>query len=146
MFARLAIAAPSGPDVVAPVAGADAAKALVQNDLVRPLTVKEQERGKFSRARLPASERRVRILDEHPQRDALGAAFYTFAVDARHGFIDDDAGWKLAAVTGCVYLERDEILVKVGERHRPAAFMLGKNLKPVAETSCKPATATADAR
>ena len=64
------------------------------------LAAKEREQSKFSRARLPAQERRVRLLDEHPGVDAAGQAFYTFAIDARHGIrpIGDDGGWRKAAV------------------------------------------------
>jgi len=139
IFARVSFAAP--PETVA-AADPKAAQARVQSALVEPLAAKERDQSRFSRARLPAQERRVRILDEKPRTDAQGGVFFTFAVDARHGVRADDAGWKLAAVGGCVY-QSGEVFVQSGERHRPAAFLLGKNLKPVAEHVCKPATLAA---
>jgi hypothetical protein len=133
--ASLSFAESSAPD-------AQAAEARVKSGLLEPLAAKEREQSKFSRARLPAQERRVRV-DQTPQIDARGAVFYTFAVDARHGIRrKDDEGWKMATVTGCAYANGD-LYVKNGERHRPAAFLLGKNLKPVAEHICAAATVTA---
>ena len=113
------------------------ASALVQTALVEPLAAKERQRSKFSRAAMPAQERRVRILDEQPRKDAQGAAFVRFAVDARHGVLDDsDAGWNLAAITGCAYVERGEVFVKKGDQFRAAAFLLGKNVKAAPAETC----------
>jgi len=97
---------------------------------VKPLAAKEADQSRFSRARLPAAERRVRILDEG--RDAKGDAFFAFAVDDRHG----GSSWRVAGVTGCVYAGRGDVFVKMGEQHRPAAILLGKNVKPVADYLC----------
>ena len=78
---------------------APTAVSLVTQKLIQPLAAKDGQRSKFSRARLPPSERRVRMLDDKPQHDSEGNAFYTFAVDQRHGWRDDDdtswskAGW-----------------------------------------------------
>jgi hypothetical protein len=106
--------------------------------------MKERSQSKFSRARLPPSERRVRV-EERPHVDAEGGAFVTFAVDERHGFgahTDANADW-VATASGCAYLERGEVLVKVGDRYRPAAFLAGKNLKPAAEYMCQDAPSEA---
>lgn len=138
LTSALSFAAPP-PEVA--VAGAKEAEARVKSGLIDPLAAKEREQSKFSRARLPAQERRVR-LDETPHTDANGAVFYTFAVDARHGIRAEGEGWRLAAVTGCAYAS-GELFVKNGERFRPAAFLLGKNLKPAAEQICVAATTTA---
>ncbi len=113
--------------------------------LVEPLAAKEDRQSKFSRARMPPQERRVRI-GEKPATDAEGRIFYTFSIDARHGFLDDDAGWRLSAHTGCVYPEDRQVFVKVGEAVRPAAFLLGKKLKPAAATTCTPAPGALAAR
>jgi hypothetical protein len=123
-----------------PVAkAAKAAEALVAHDLVEPLAAKERDRGRFSRARPPAQERRVRILDDEPQKDAKGGVFFTFVVDARYGLhpLGDDAGWRPAAIAGCAYVARGEVFVKLGDRHSPAARLLGKNVKPAAENICQ---------
>ena len=119
-----------------------APEAVIQKVLIQPLAAKERDQSKFSRARMPAQERRVRVLDAQPQIDAKGNAFYTFAVDARHGIRNrnDDAGWRLATHTGCAYVEGGEVFVKVGDGHRPAAFLVGKKLKAAAETTCRAAT------
>jgi hypothetical protein len=132
------VAAPEAKIAEVQSAEAKTALALVSSDLIEPLAVKEGSRSKFSRARLPAQERRVRILDDHARKDARGAEFVRFAVDARHGYqADDEANWRKDAITGCVYLERSQIFVKKGDQFRPAAFLLGKNLKAAPDTTCK---------
>lgn len=120
---------------------AKAAQALVSRELVQPLAAKESTRSRFSRASLPAQARRVRILDEH--KDAQGSTFVRFAVDAHHGFNapedGDESRWQLATITGCAYLGSSQVFVQRGNEYRPAAFLLGKNLKAAAETTCQPA-------
>jgi hypothetical protein len=120
---------------------AKAAVALVSHDLIQPLAAKERNVSRFSRARLPPQDRRVRILDEQPRKDAQGSAFVRFAIDARHGFYaqaaDDESRWRLATITGCVYVDRKQVFVKNGDEYRAAAFLLGKNLKAAAESTCQ---------
>jgi hypothetical protein len=143
-FSHTTFAEPaSGPAPAANSAQARTAEALVRRDLVQPLAAKEGTRSKFSRASLPPQERRVRILDDQPGKDAEGIAFVRFAVDARHGFAaaDDESQWRLAAIVGCVYLDRNQVFVKRGNEYRPAAFLLGKNVKAAAGTTCQPAQA-----
>ena len=117
------------------------AEAVVQRELLEPLAVRERNQSRFSRARLPPQERRVRVLDDQPRKDSAGDAFVTFAVDARHGLYPlaegDDARWGPTSIGGCVYVDRGEVFVKSGDRYRPAAFLLGKNLKPVADRFCQ---------
>jgi hypothetical protein len=141
IFAEPAAAGDSPPDAKNPQA--KTAQALVSRDLIQPLAAKESKRSRFSRASLPVQARRVRILDEQPSKDAQGIAFVRFAVDARHGFRapgdDDPSGWRLATIVGCVYPDRSQIFVKKGEEYRPAAFLLGKDVKAAAETTCQPA-------
>jgi hypothetical protein len=146
IFSHTTFAEPTAADVASPEvklakaesADARTALAVVSRDLIEPLAVKEDGQSKFSRARLPAQERRVRILDDHARKDARGVAFVRFAVDARHGYQpDDEANWRKDAITGCVYLERSQIFVKRGDEYRPAAFLLGKKLKAAPDTTCK---------
>ena len=141
ILARAILAPPVAAEGLPAAPESKDAAALVQRALLQPLAAKERDQSRFSRARLPAQERRVRVLDGQPRKDAAGHAFFAFAVDARHGIYpvrdDDAAGWREATITGCVYLERGEVFVKSGDRYRPAAFLLGKNLKPVAETICQ---------
>src|SRR5262245_42008154 len=109
VFSHTTFAEPTAADVAAPEAQvadqsteAKAIGALVSRDLIQPLAVKESSRSKFSRGRLPAQARRVRVLDDHAQLDARGAGFVRFAVDARHGYqADDEANWRKDAITGC---------------------------------------------
>ena len=122
-------------------ASAKAAETLVSHDLVKPLVAKEANRSKFSRGAMPPDERRVRILDEQPRKDADGNGFVRFAIDARHGFVTEDTPWRKDAITGCVYLDRREVFVRKGEEYRPAAFLLGKKVKPAAEATCQSAEA-----
>jgi hypothetical protein len=114
------------------------AEALVASTLVGPLAQKESARSKFSRGRMPAAERRVRILDEVAQKDAQGATFVRFAIDERHGWADpdDNAAWTTAAITGCAYVDRGEVFVQKGDQHRPAAFLLGKKAKAAPAQTC----------
>jgi hypothetical protein len=141
VFARMILAPPVAAEGLPASPESKNAEALVQRELLQPLAAKERDQSRFSRARLPAQERRVRMLDDQPRKDTAGNAFFTFAVDARHGVYprteDDAAHWRPAAITGCVYVERGEVFVTSGDRYRPAAFLLGKNLKPAAEPICQ---------
>jgi hypothetical protein len=115
--------------------------ALVHEKLIQPLAAKERDQSKFSRARLPPAERRVRLLDDKPQQDSAGEAFYAFAVDARHGWGDDDeANWSKNAITGCVYPGRGEVFIKRGNAYHPATAAVGKKTKPAPERTCHVAT------
>jgi hypothetical protein len=115
---------------------------LVTEQLIQPLAAKDHNQSKFSRARLPPSERRVRVLDEKPQQDSAGNAFFAFAVDARHGWGDakDDASWSKAAITGCVYPGSGEVFIKRGNAFHPAAAAVGKKTKAAPERTCHAAT------
>jgi hypothetical protein len=119
---------------------ARSAQALVGRDLIQPLAAKERNQPRFSRASLPAQARRVRILDQQPRKDADGRGFVRFAVDARFGLGEPEAGddsrWRRDAITGCVYLDRSQVFVERGDQFRPAAFLLGKNLKAAAAATC----------
>lgn len=88
----------------------------------------------------------MRITDDAPKQDAQGGAFYTFAIDARHGVDWMDEGeknpWLEATITGCVYPATGAIFVKSGAQHRPAAFMLGKKVKPAEAQVCTEAKPT----
>ncbi|HKA87618.1 MAG TPA: hypothetical protein VKE22_08130, partial [Haliangiales bacterium] len=110
-------------------ADAKSAAAVVQRVLIRPLAAKEDDQSRFSRARLPAQERRVRV-DGETHVDASGKEYLTFAVDARHGLLpaNSDEGWRRDAITGCVYVDGGDVFVKSGDKYRPAAFLLGKNV------------------
>jgi hypothetical protein len=145
LFSHTTFAEPtaaSGSPPAANTAQARTAEALVSRELTQPLAAKESKHSKFSRAAMPAAERRIRILDEQATQDAAGNRFVRFAVDARHGFFgpgeDDDSRWQLATITGCAYLDRSQVFVKKGDEYRPAAFLLGKNVKAAAATTCQP--------
>lgn len=103
-----------------------AAEARVWEALLTPLSAAEASRSRFSRARMPAVERRVRVTSPEPLVDATGRAFLPFAIDVRFR-----AGWKEGDLTGCAYVASGELFVKRGEAHRPASILLGKNVKPV---------------
>ncbi len=122
--------------------GEKAAEARITEVLVKPLAAAELKRSKFSRARLPPRERRVRVTQTTPSTDASGRAFYAFAIDARFG-----AGWQQNDLTGCAYVDGD-VFVKRGEELRPAEFMFGKSVKavPGACVETKPGLATATSR
>lgn len=101
------------------------ARGRVQVELLTPLTQKEANRPRFSRALPPPAERRVRILFTTTLRDARGRSFVPYATDARHG-----ERWS-ESYRGCVYEKTGQVLVSVGPEYRPAAYLLGKNVEPV---------------
>ncbi len=104
--------------------------------MIQPLVAKEENQSKFSRARPAPSERRVRVLDEKPQQDSAGNSFFTFSVDTRRGWSDDESAWTKNAITGCVYLERGEVFIKRGKAFHPAAAAIGKKTKAAASGTC----------
>lgn len=104
-----------------------AAEARIDAVLIKPLAVAEERRSRFSRARMPPRERRLRMTQAAVSTDASGRAFVPFAVDVRFG-----AGWKDGDLVGCAYPATGEVFVKRGDTHRPAEAMLGKNVQPVA--------------
>lgn len=109
--------------------------AAIEKGLVQPLEKKEDKRSRFSRAAPAPRDRRVRVLDAAPAKDARGKEFRSFAVDARYKHFEDDAPWHEDAIVGCVYPADGAIYVKVGEDYRPAAMLLGKKKAPKAPAS-----------
>jgi hypothetical protein len=135
LFALLPIStAWATPPEPATDAAREAAEVVVQKKLLQPLAMKEREHSKFSRARLPPQERRLRL--QQAATDAAGATFYVFAVDDRHGFAEESDAWNTDVIVGCVYPERTEVFVKRGDEHRPAALLLGKKAKAAPAGTC----------
>jgi hypothetical protein len=97
----------------------------VDEGLVKPLA--KLEGGHFSRERPPPRERRTRVTQETATPDKRGRSFVSFAIDVRFG-----TEWHENDVVGCVYRSSGEIFVKAGAAYRPASFLLGKNVGPVA--------------
>jgi hypothetical protein len=94
----------------------------------------EANKSRFSRARLPPRERRVRVTQVTPAVDAAGRPFMAFAIDVRFG--GDE--WRENDIVGCAYTKSGELFVKRGDDFRPAAILLGKPADPVAGV-CKAA-------
>ena len=109
------------------------AVATVVSAVLTPLAHRDERRSKFSRAALPPSQRRARATGS-PQRDATGLAFVPVTVEARYGLMPDDR-WRME-VTGCVYVATQEVFIKRGGQHRPAAFLLGKRTPPAPDHTC----------
>ena len=97
----------------------------VEEGLVRPLSNSEGSR--FSRSRPPPRERRVRVTQATVSVDKSGREFVPFAIDVRFG-----SEWRENDIVGCAYRGSGELFVKRGEAYRPASFLLGKNVDPVA--------------
>jgi hypothetical protein len=106
----------------------------VREGLVAPLADYEASTSRFSRARLPPRERRVRITQVTPTVDAGGRPFMAFAIDARWG----TGEWHENDIVGCAYTTSGDIFVKRGDDFRPAAILLGKPADP-ASGVCKAA-------
>jgi hypothetical protein len=107
------------------------AQGLVQNGLLKPLADVESHR--FSRARPPPRERRLRVLQTTATLDKNGGSFVPFAIDVRFGGEE----WHENDIVGCAYTGSGNIFVKRGDTYRPASFLLGKNSDPVAGV-CEP--------
>ncbi len=143
--------APSPPakaEVQRPVDGQPTAEAsaaaVVEKQLVKPLTEKEARRNRFSRAYIPPQARRVRVQGGHRSTDGRGAEFVAFAVDERSGrFVpraaDDTAHWRQDAIVGCVYPARDEVFIKRGDKFFGAGLLLGQKTAAADDTICHPA-------
>lgn len=132
----------AAPEAQARPARAPTAASLVEEQLIRPLEAKEVGRSKFSRARQPATARRVRMIDLAPQRDASGRTFVRFVVDERFGFFggdDEEDSWSKDAITGCAYVDSREVFVKRGNAFHPAESRLGKKTKAAAGSVCNAA-------
>jgi hypothetical protein len=98
----------------------------VQERLIKPLANLEGG-SRFSRARPAPRERRVRVIQASVTLDKQGRPFVPFAIDVRFG-----SEWQENDIVGCVYRSNGDLFVKRGDAYRPAAFLLGKNVHPVA--------------
>jgi hypothetical protein len=98
----------------------------VSEVLLKPLA--KMENNRFSRARPPPHERRVRVTATATTPDKAGRPFAPFAVDIR--YVQDE--WQQNDIVGCAYPKTGELFVKIGDSYRPAQFLLGKNVEPVA--------------
>lgn len=98
----------------------------VEENLVKPLVQRENERSKFSRARMPPRERRVRVTQDKPSLDGSGREFYAFAIDVRFG-----GEWKENDVVGCAYPKGGALFVKLGDAYRRHEILLGTASDPV---------------
>jgi hypothetical protein len=98
----------------------------VDEGLVKPLAKAESSR--FSRLRPPPHERRIRATQVTASVDRNGNAFVPFAIDVRFG----SAKWNENDIVGCAYRSNGALFVKKGDAYRPAEFLLGKNVEPVA--------------
>ena len=113
-------------------------ESLVQERLLVPLAARESARSSYSRARPPAAERRVRLLDAAPIADSKGGAFVGFAVDARYG--RGEGRWRQSVIAGCVYVESGEVYVRYGDAFRAAGVILGAMTPPAAGNVCRAAS------
>lgn len=128
-------------------------EALVTTQLLQPLAKRDDERSRFSRARMPPAERRVRVLDSAV--DVFGDTFFRFVVDARGGIKQT---WQPNTIVGCAYLEQrrprrptvravfvDRSASGIGSHSsdvRDASVVLGKKVAPAEAGTCvaRPAT------
>ena len=89
----------------------------------------------------------MRVIDSEPKHDSQGGAFYTFAIDARHGYTQDvEKSWRKDTITGCVYVDEGTVFVKRGDAFQPAAVLLGKKATTVDAHVCSADGATIAAK
>ena len=105
------------------------AKEVLQTKLLEPLQKKDEKRSRFSRAVLPPRARRIRILDNSAQNDAKGHPFVQYAIDESRTITADkegaEAAWLKDTITGCVYPETGDVMVKRGEVYYASSVLLG---------------------
>ena len=82
---------------------------------------------RFSRARPPPHERRVRVLATTATPDKAGRPYVPFAVDVRFA---GGGEWQKNDIVGCAYPKTGELFVKRGDGYRPAAFLFGEKAAP----------------
>jgi hypothetical protein len=99
----------------------------VQTGILKPLAEREGSRSRFSRARPPPHERRVRVTQTVLTRDKQGGEFVAFAVDVSFG-----GDWQQNDVVGCAYRASGALFVQRGDAYFPAALLFGKDVAPVA--------------
>jgi hypothetical protein len=97
----------------------------VEAGIIQPLAAIEAKRSRFSRARPPPRERRIRVTQTALTTDKQGRGFVTFAIDV--GFVGD---WQEKDVVGCVYRASGALFIKRSNTYFPAALLLGKNVAP----------------
>jgi hypothetical protein len=127
LLASSALAAPPDPRSDSAIVAA------VQREFVAPYVAWQKKRSEFSRAAMPPSETRVRVLGE-PHKDAQGAEFVPFAVDTRYG----EGEWIEAQMTGCVYVASSAVYVKRGGGLRAAAEYFAHEIRKLASAVCAP--------
>lgn len=99
----------------------------MKTGLLEPLAEHEAKVSRFSRARLPPRERRVRVTQTTAVLDKAGHAFVAFAVDVRWG-----EQWHDNDIVGCAYPKTGALFVKRGEEYQPAEILVGKPADAVA--------------
>jgi hypothetical protein len=100
----------------------------IETDFVKPLVAHENDTSRFSRMRRPPQEHRVRMTQTTTSKDQAGRAFLSFAIDGKF----EGGDWSQNDITGCVYPEKGDMFVKIGDTYRPASFYLGGAADPVA--------------
>ena len=141
--AALPSPAQAGAQQTAEIKPTAKAEAVVQEQLVKPLTEREARQNRFSRSYIPPQARRVRVPDGERSTDSRGAEFVAFAVDEHSGRLArlaaDDSRWRKDTIVGCVYPVRNEVFVKRGDKFFGAGLLLGKKPNAVDDTVCRPA-------
>ena len=107
----------------------------VETGLLQPLA--ERTSSRFSRARPPPHERRVRVTQATVVRDKQGREFVPFSVDVRFG----SGEWQLDDIVGCAYRASGNLFIQRGEAYFPAALLLGKKVEAL-PGACRAAAAT----
>jgi len=130
----------TSPSLWAKATDVAAAKEVVQTKLVDPLQKKEGSRSRFSRAAMPPAARRVRILDNSALTDAKGRTFVPFSIDESRGFVVNidkpEDNWIKDTITGCVYQDTGDVLVKRGEVYYASSVLWGAQTPVAPAESC----------
>jgi hypothetical protein len=105
---------------------------LVEATLIEPLARREAARSRYSRVRMPAAARQVRVLEG--ATDPEGRTFVRFAVDEKRS-----AEWERNVTLGCAYPDDGAVFVAHRGRVQSAAQYLGKE-GPRVTTECTSAT------
>jgi len=142
-FAVIALTVAETPRLLAKATDSlvTSANGVLQAKLLEPLQKKDETRSRFSRAVLPPRARRIRIIDNSAQIDAKGHPFVPYAIDeSRTTAVDKEgteAAWLKDTITGCVYPETGDVMVKRGEVYYASSVLLGAPTPIAAADVCR---------
>jgi hypothetical protein len=102
------------------------AAAIVQQDLITPMTANAEATSGFSRGPPAHTVYRVVLPPDAPTlTDVNGHRFVAFTVDSKTTYGGGDGDWRVGILSGCVTLDDEVVYVTLGASHRTAGVFVG---------------------